>query len=417
MIEELSEKQAMIETWWNPNSPVCDKDWIAIEGAIRSGKTFATIDSFINWSVMTFKQQNFIIAGATLGSLRRNVLNPMLQLLEMKGIKHTVKWDRMEVHLENGSRFYLFGAWNDMAQNALQGMTAAGFFADEVALLPRSFVEQAMGRCSVDGARYWYTLNPEGPMHWFKTEFLDRIEDLNGLQIKMSMRDNPAISDEVVRRYERQFSGVFYRRFILAEWAAAEGLVYDMFDPDVHVVHANRSLNRFKYFIVGIDYGISSTTAMGLYGVRRDDITLLKEQYHTPSRNASNMTDEDAYALYEELTEGYPIRVTYVDPSANSFRNLLRRKGVSNVRKGRNEVVDGIRHVGSKLQNNQLFIDKRCTNTLEELQNYRWDQRMTERGEDKPVKQKDHSMDQLRYVIHTHYEQPMFALSTKPRGW
>lgn len=418
MIHKMSEKQVLVETWWHPSSPVSDKDWIAVEGSIRSGKTFAVVDSFINWSLTQFDRGHFIIAGAAYGSLRRNVIAPMFDLLDMKGINYTMKWDRGELIIGD-HRYYFFGAWNDMAQNSLQGMTASGFFADEAAILPRSFIEQAMGRCSVEGSKYWFTLNPQGPNHWFKTDILDKADEMNGLRLRFTLHDNPSLSKTIINKYERMFSGVFYDRFILGKWSAAEGLVYDMFDPKTHIIAASKRIRDYSYFVVGIDYGISTTTAMGLYGINfsKNRITMLDERYYTPSKEMDNMTDDDALDMYYSMTKNYPIKAVYIDPSANSLRNLLRRSGEKNVRRAKNDILQGINHVAAKFKNNELYIDYTCLNTIDEIQSYVWDVKMVENGVDKPVKRKDHAMDQLRYVIHSNFTQPAHALERKPEGY
>ena len=231
----FSRKQKKLLTWWMPQSPYRDYDIVISDGAIRSGKTVAGIDGFITWSLHKFKDQSFIIAGKSIGALKRNVLRPLFQMLNAKGIPY--QYNRSENFIVIGNNtYYCFGANNEASQDVLQGLTAAGAYADEVALFPRSFVEQMIGRCSVEGSKIWMNCNPEGPYHFIKTDYIDKAEEKKILRLHFTLDDNLTLSDEIKERYRRMFSGVFYQRNILGLWVMAEGVVYDMFDREKHVV-------------------------------------------------------------------------------------------------------------------------------------------------------------------------------------
>jgi PBSX family phage terminase large subunit len=228
------------------------------DGAIRSGKTVSMILSFLSWSLSAFRGKDFIIAGVTGGALRRNVLAPMFGILEAYGIP--CEWKRAEAKLLIGSNTYhLFGADKDNAQDKLQGMTAAGAYADEAALFPRSFVDQMIGRCSVTGSRIFMNCNPNGAYHYLKTDFIDRADEIGLYRLHFTMDDNLTLSPAIRESYARSFSGVFYRQYILGEWVSAEGAVYPMWDDDANTFEDEgppryREARRFA----AIDYGTAN---------------------------------------------------------------------------------------------------------------------------------------------------------------
>lgn len=416
MLNTFSKKQLQVQTWWMPESPVHEKELIVGEGAIRSGKTLAMTDSFVNWSNYTFKNQNFIIAGVSIGALKRNILEPLMGLLRQKGMKY--HYNETEKKLQIGSNtYYLFGGNNDYSQDSIQGLTAAGLLIDEAPLLPRNFIEQAMGRCSVSGSKYWFTLNPSSPFHWFKTEVIDKIDERNGLVLHFKMEDNPSITDDTIERYKRMFTGLFYKRYIEGLWVVAEGAVYDMFDTNKNVITASKNPDDYDEIIVGVDYGTSSVMTFALYGIQGEKVTLIKEYYWDAKQKNKQKTDKEYAADLVEFVEGWYPSYYYIDPSATSFRVSLNYVGVRNTRAAKNEVINGIRTVATKIKDGDFLIDKSCKDTLREIQNYSWDTKAQERGEDKPLKKNDHAMDRDRYAIHTYFSKPKNKTLPKPRGF
>lgn len=414
-ITKYSRKQKQILTWWMDGSPVKDKDFIAAEGAIRSGKTLSTIESFVNWSQTVFSNQNFIIAGVSVGAVKRNVLEPMWKLLDMKGISY--QWHNTDKRLTIGSNhYYVFGANTDYSQDSLQGLTAAGSFIDEVPLVPRSFVEQAIGRCSVAGAKNWYTLNPSTPFHWFKTEMLEKLEERNGVSIHFLMDDNPSLDEDTINRYKRMFSGLFYKRYIEGLWVVAEGAIYDMFDKDKHVVKAPQTRDFYDETWCAVDYATSSVMTFGLYGRKDKTVYLIKEYYWDAVKEKRQKTDVEYARELKAFYDGWNPSAIYVDPSASSFQATLRYSNVQKVRSAKNDVISGIRCVSSMLQEGRYLIDEDCKATLSEIQTYSWDKRAQELGDDKPVKKNDHAMDRDRYALYTHLMKPSRKAINKPKG-
>lgn len=399
----FSKKQKKLLTWWMKQSPYSAFDMVIADGSIRSGKTISMIDGFITWSMSTFQNKLFIIAGRSAGSLKRNVINPMLQILTAKGISYN--YNRSENFITVGSNtYYCFGASNEASQDTLQGLTAAGALADEVALFPRSFVEQMIGRCSVEGAKLWLNCNPESPYHFVKAELIDKAEQKHILHLHFTLNDNLTLSQSVKERYERMYSGVWYRRMILGEWVIAEGLVYDMFDDESCTYDdETRPINLESYSqrYIAIDYG--TTNPMVFLDIYDDgtNIWVDREYYYNSREIGRQKTDQQYFDdLREFIPDELPMAVI-IDPSAASFKLLLRNNGYL-VREADNEVNNGIRMVGVMLQTKRLKVYKSCKNTIREFKTYAWDEKAAmEHGVEKPIKEWDHAMDALRYFVKT----------------
>lgn len=208
----FSIKQKMVLEWWMEGSPYKDKDGIIADGSIRSGKTTVMSFSFVMWAMENFEDENFAMCGKTIQSLRRNVIQQLKKVLKSR--KYAVEEHRSENYIvvRNGeieNTFYLFGGKDEGSQDLIQGITLAGVFFDEVALMPESFVNQATGRCSVDESKYWFNCNPEGPDHYFYLEWVKKIKEKNLIRIHFTMEDNPSLARNIIERYMRMYTGVF----------------------------------------------------------------------------------------------------------------------------------------------------------------------------------------------------------------
>lgn len=398
----FSKKQLKILTWWTDESPVHDMDGIIADGAIRSGKTLSMSLSYIMWAMENYDEQNFGMAGKTIGSFRRNVLNLLKLMLRSRGYKvKDHKSDNMLSISKKGKTnyFYIFGGKDERSQDLIQGITLAGMFFDEVALMPESFVNQATGRCSVDGSKFWFNCNPDGPFHWFKTNWIDKQIEKNILYLHFTMNDNLSLTEKIKKRYRSMYSGVFYDRYIRGLWCIAEGIIYSMFNPDVHLVDPDDF--DFCEYNIAVDYGTQNPTVFGLWGKTTDgNHVLIKEYYHSGRDTAIQKSDTQYADDLEDFMEGYDIKEIIIDPSAASFIKELRNRKL-NVRKAKNDVLDGIRLVASLLTQMKIYISKDCKMTLKEFNSYVWDEKASEKGEDKPLKTNDHSMDQMRYYANT----------------
>ncbi len=405
VFQPFSLKQKKTLTWWLPGSPHSNKDMIICDGAIRSGKTVSELISFTMWSLSTFEHETFILAGKTMGALKRNVLNPLFKILTAKGIAYRYIRTTDEPRVEIGSNiYYIFGANNELAQDKIQGLTAAGAYADEIALFPQSFVEQMIGRCSVDGAKIFANCNPLGPKHWFKKEYIDKAEEKRILYLHFTMEDNLTLADKVKERYRRMFTGVFYQRYIKGLWVMAEGLIYDMFNEEIHAISESKIPHITQHW-VGVDYGTTNPTVYLLFGVGSDQNIYVIDEWRWDSRKEGRQkTDKEYSQAYIAWLNKHNItaRYTFIDPSAVSFGLQLARDGIKHVIKANNAVIDGVRAVSTLLSLGRLYIcQERCQGLIEEMQDYVWDEKAQERGEDKPLKVNDHGPDALRYGILT----------------
>lgn len=395
----FSRKQRMVLSWWCKDSPVKDKDGIIADGAIRSGKTLCMSLSYVIWAMTEFQFNNFGMAGKTIGSFRRNVVFWLKLMLYTLGYK--VKDHRTENMLEISkgdtiNYFYIFGGKDESSQDLIQGITLAGMFFDEVALMPESFVNQATGRCSVSGSKFWFNCNPDNPKHWFKVNWIDKIDSKNMLYLHFTMDDNLSMDEKIKNRYRNMYVGVFFKRFILGLWCVADGLVYSMFDEEKHVVRGN--INRMPMHIVSVDYGTVNPFSCGLWGF--DGRRAIREQeiYYNGREQGERKDDEAYYRMMDEMIGDISVEYIIVDPSAASFIEVIKKYGKYTVKRANNEVLDGIRVVTTFLNQRRILIHESCKNTIEEFGLYSWDE---DSGEDKVVKENDHAMDDIRYFCYT----------------
>lgn len=431
--QPFSRKQKQVLTWWMPDSPVKDYDGIIADGAIRSGKTISMSLSFVFWAMSSFNGQNFAMCGKTIGSFRRNVLFWLKLMLRSRGYIVADHRNDNLVEVRRGdvtNYFYIFGGKDERSQDLIQGITLAGVFCDEVALMPESFVNQATGRCSVTGSKYWFNCNPDGPYHWFKTNWIDKSIGYLGKQkvkkiredaeksgkppdlkkllyVHFTMDDNLSLSDEIKERYRRNFSGVFFKRYILGLWVMAEGIIYDMFDEDRHVMELKDViLPEDPEYYVSCDYGTQNATVFLLWvkDVNKKWVCI-REYYYSGRDENSQKTDSEFADDLKKWLDGIKPEKVVVDPSAASFIAELREREYR-IKKAKNDVLDGIRYVASMLVLNQIAICRCCENTIKEFASYTWDAKAAERGEDAPVKRADHCMDALRYNAYTIMRKP-----------
>ena len=404
----FSPKQRKAMLWWLPGGPDAGYEAIVCDGAVRSGKTLAMGLGFFLWAQGCFHGRRFALCGKTIGALRRNVLTELLPKLMAMGAECTERRseNRLTVCL-GGHRndFYLFGGRDEAAAGMIQGMTLAGVLMDEVALMPRSFVEQACARCSVTGSRLWFNCNPAGPNHWFHREWILGARERNALRLHFTMEDNPSLSPEIRARYERLYTGIFYRRFVLGQWVQAEGRVYDFFEPEMA---ARVPEGTFESWYISCDYGTVNPMSMGLWGLQKGVWYRVEEFYFDSRAKKRQMTDGEYEQALRELAAGRPIREVIVDPSAASFLQLLRQKGWR-VRKADNDVLSGIRATADALKSGRIRICTPCRDCLRELEEYVWDLRGGQR--DQVKKEHDHAMDDMRYFVSTVLTGPQTGFS------
>ena len=394
-IYNFSPKQRLTVKWWNTGR-YKNYDAVICDGAVRSGKTLSMSLGFVFWASSSFSGGTFAMCGKTVASLRRNVIEPLIPLLSDYGFICTEKISRNFIDitlLGKTNRFYLFGGKDEGSASLIQGITLCGVFLDEVALMPRSFVEQALARCSVNGSKMWFNCNPDNPAHWFYNEWIKKAEDKNALYIHFTMDDNPSLSESLKERYRRLYSGAFYERFVLGKWTASEGIVYPMFNVNAHVYSHDVECEKY---VISCDYGTVNPSSFGLWGLSGGIWHRVREYYYSSKREGVSRTDEEHYSALEKLADGLKISKVIVDPSAASFIECIRRHGRFRVVKADNDVITGIRNVSTALKQNKLRFHESCRDIIREFSLYRWNDKC---GTDAPVKENDHAMDDMRYFV------------------
>lgn len=399
--QKLSKRQLLAMTWWN-RPRFRDYDGIICDGSVRSGKTVCMADGFILWSMANFDGQNFGICGKTIESLRRNVI---LNLRDWIGGVVDITEKRAENKLiisdgEHTNTYFLFGGRDESSYTLVQGITLAGALLDEVALMPRSFVEQVIARCSVDGSKLWFNCNPEGPGHWFYQDWIRKTTERGVLHLHFTMDDNPALSQSIRDRYARMYSGIFYKRYVLGQWVISDGAIYDMFDETQNVYGDETrpvDLEWTGLRSIAVDYG--TTNPMRFLDIYDYDGTLyIDREYSWDSRKEGRQKTDLEYGDDLEQFMGADRCEVIVDPSAASFIAELRRRDCF-VIPANNEVLDGIRKTAALISTRKIMIHKSCACLLEEMGAYVWDEKSVTRGVDKPRKEMDHSLDALRYRV------------------
>lgn len=378
-------------------------------GAVRSGKTIASLVAFLIALAVAPSSGLVLVVGRSLQTIERNIIEPLQDEALFGTIARHVHHTRGATTATIlGRTVHLIGASDARAEGRLRGLTACLALADEVTLLPEGFFNQLLGRLSVPGARLLGTTNPDGPGHWLKKKFLDRRSELDLGSWHFTLDDNPSLAPDYVAALRAEFVGLWYRRFVLGHWVQAEGAVYDMWDPDRHVVDIVPSVRR--WMAVGIDYGTVAAFSALLVGLGEDDRLYVASEYRHDSTLARRQLTDAQYSdavrdwlgSYQHAGgQGVQPEWVFVDPSAASFMNQLWNDGMPGVAKAVNDVLDGIRSVSVALGSGRLSVHRSCRGLIEELPGYAWDDTAAEKGEDKPIKANDHSVDALRYALHS----------------
>ena len=388
----ISPKQAKILAF-----PYSKYDALICDGAVRSGKTSIMMWAFVRWAMENFSGQRFGVCGRTVDSCTKNIIVPFTAMSLAKE-RYIIRWRRgdkvMEVRRGAVTNYFeVFGGKDESSYTLIQGRTLAGVLLDEVVLMPRSFVEQALTRCSVDGAKLWFSCNPGSPQHWFYTEWIQRNKERNALYLHFEMTDNPGLSQKTLERYQAMFSGVFYDRYIRGLWVLAEGLVYDFGEENI----VDDVPESGEYYI-SCDYGTLNPFSAGLWCWDGKTATRIREYYYSGREEHRNKTDEEYYTELEKLVGELPVISVIVDPSAASFIEVIKRHGKFKVRKAVNDVLPGIATTARYLRSGALKIHRSCKDAIREFGLYRWDEKSTE---DRPIKENDHAMDDTRYFAMT----------------
>lgn len=390
------------------------------EGAVRSGKTIGSIMAWLKY-IRTGPPGNLLMVGKTERTLKRNIIDVIEQMLGKKRCVYRAGAGEVTIL---GRLIYVAGANDEKAVDKIKGLTLAGAYMDEVTTYPQTFFQMLETRLSVEGAQWFGTTNPEGPNHWLKKQILDRARlhlrrdgtlvesaDPSALDVhrfSFVLDDNPSLPAAYVAALKRSHQGLFFRRYILGEWCLAEGVIYDAFDEQLHVIDIVPEIAR--WMAVGVDYGTVNPFAALLIGIGTDERLYVASEYRHDSRVARRQLTDAQYSIgvqrwlasYEHQgSKGVVPSWIFVDPSAASFMTQLWSDGVPGVARADNEVKDGIRSVSTAFGANLLSVHRSCAGLLEELPAYVWDEKASLKGIDQPLKVDDHSVDGLRYGLHS----------------
>lgn len=383
-----------------------------LHGSVRSGKTWISLVLWAFWMLTMPEDAAYLMVAKTLTSLRRNCLDLLETLVGKSNFSYSLAAKQAVLF---GRTVYLEGVNDARAESKIRGMTLQGAYCDELTLFTQDFFTMLLSRLSMPEAKLFGTTNPDSPNHWLKSEYLDRSQELDLMEMRFTINDNEFLDPEYVRQLKREYTGVFYERFILGNWVIAEGLVYSMFSEKEHVVHvlpeccAHPEKGQGEYYI-SVDYGTKNPFSAGLWCVSGGGATRIAEYYYDGRKSKKPRTDEEHYAALEKLirhevwnsgrrtVESYPIQCVVIDPSAASMIECIRRHGSFSVRAAKNDVIPGIGITGSLLAAGKLKIHADCKDCIREFGIYSWDEKA--KG-DQVIKENDHAMDDTRYFCYT----------------
>lgn len=399
---QLAGKQSAVYAYANARTNI-------LTGSVRSGKTVASMITWIKMS-QTLPPGDLLMVGKTLGALNRNVVNPLIDVFGRQNIRKKRSEDGSHELYIRGRRVYLVGANDERSEGKIRGMTLAGAYGDEITLWPESFFTMLLSRLSLEGAKFLGTTNPDNPAHWLKTKYLDRRGELDMRVFEFTLADNPHLSPAYVESLKREYVGLWYRRYILGQWVAAEGAIFDMLDPDRHLVQEMPKLSRHW---IAIDYGTTNPTVWAFLSLGVDGRLYVHHGYRHDSASAHRQKTDREYSRdlqkhILDLRHLYPPEAVWYDPSAASFglqawRDFRKSPALAAVRLATadNAVIDGIRDVASLFAADVLRIHAPSVDpsVWDELVGYSWDVKAQERGEDKPLKRADHWPDMIRYAV------------------
>lgn len=370
-------------------------------GAISSGKTHISIKKLIE-RLRNGPQGDVLITGVSRTTIQHNVLSLLYPALGFP----LPSPKSMQARLY-GKDVYFKGVHDSGAVKDIQGCTLATAYCDEVVNMPQNVWNMLIGRLRVPGAQLFATCNPEGPAHWFKKEIIDQAAVKDVKYWTFLMEDNPSLTEEYKDRMKRMYTGMWYKRYILGEWAVAHGLIYDAFDHENLYEHPPENAN---YYVVGIDYGTSNATAAVLCGVRPNrwpQITIEEEYYYDSVKQGRQKTDDELARDIKNFVNYKNVSAIYVDPSAASLKLELQRRDLP-VIDAKNDVIPGIKVVSKFIAGKNIVIHKSCKTLIEVMQSYSWDPAAADRGEDKPLKKFEHIADALRYSVYSAFPSGEF---------
>lgn len=366
-----------------------------LHGSVRSGKTWISLVLWAFWVATMPEGKAYIMVAKTLTSLKRNCLDLLESLVGSDNLTYSLSTKEGRLF---GRKIYLEGVNDARSESKIRGMTLQGAYCDELTLFNEEFFTMLLSRLSEPEAKLFATTNPDSPRHWLKEKYINRADELDILLMQFLIEDNSFLDGEYVKALKSEYTGVFYDRFIRGLWVIAEGLIYPFFTFERCCV--DLLPEKADEYYISIDYGTLNPCSMGLWAVDYSSrtATRIKEFYYDGRKQGVQLTDGEYYTQLEKLARGYDIECIVIDPSAASFIAEIRKHGHFDVRKAKNEVVEGIRTTGSLLKSGRVKIGGNCKDAISEFGVYCWDEKA---ADDRPLKINDHAMDDIRYFCYT----------------
>lgn len=374
------------------------------EGAVRSGKTWGSIFRFLEY-ICTAPKGDLILMGKTTRTAYMNVIRPILEVMGDQHAHYSSGKGELMIY---DRLISVVGGNDERAEQVIRGRTCAGAYVDELTLIPESVWTMLLSRLSVKGAMLFASTNPDSPNHWFMRKFLKRQIELDMAVFKFFIDDNIFLDQDYVRQLKREYTGLWYKRFIDSVWCIAEGAVYDFFEEIHPYVTPYLKLPQAKYKMVAIDHGTGNPTAMGLFGFNpftTPKVWLEKEYYYDSRKEQKQKTDAQYVDDYIKFVGNTKVNGIIVDPAAATLKAEFRERGIGNIIDANNDVIEGIRLQGSMLKKGEYTVCSDCKNSIDEYYGYCWDSKAQDKGIDKPIKAgaADHSLDMQRYLLNTVY--------------
>lgn len=393
------------------------------DGSVRSGKTVGSLIRWLTYVARAPRGGQLLVGGKTYDTIDRNVFGPLKDPAVTGPAARLVKWTRGAPKASIlGREVEVVGGNNEQSEERVRGMTCAGAYVDEATLVPESYWNQLLARMSVPGAKLFATTNPDGPNHWLRQNFLLRADEVELRRFRFTLDDNPSLDPGYVAWLKSTYVGLWYKRYILGEWCLAEGAIYDMWDPDIHVVDILPAIDR--WIGMGVDYGHTHPFAALLLGLGGDGNLYLAREFRWDKKlRRRGLTQSEHADKVVEWLDGIRPQWTVVDPSAASFVTEMHQRGYAPVL-AENAVLDGIRTFGSLLGVERdertgkvtrrpcMYVHRSCKGLIDEIPGYSWDDDAAAKGKDEPVKAGDDSCDAARYVVHTTAATWSYALRT-----
>jgi PBSX family phage terminase large subunit len=375
-----------------------------LQGAVRSGKTYISLFKFAIRVKYSEIDSVFMLIALTSNTLKRNVLDTLMSIVSEDNFSYSL--GRKEAWLF-GRHILLEFAPDERAEQKIRGLTLDGAYCDELTLYPESFFSMLLSRLSKPNACVYATTNPDNPMHWLKEKYIDREDELNLKSWFFAIDDNTFLDLQYVHDLKLEYTGVFYQRFILGQWVIADGLVYSAFDRESMTIDTPSDsliMSDYAEKYVAIDYGIQNPTAYVLAGWHKtkQEWHILREWKYGGKDGVLPKTDPELYGALRAFAEPYNIQELIIDPSAESFAQLIHKDKRFRVRDANNEVLKGISFVNTCFHQYKLKVAKGCKELLKELWSYSWDtEKSRKTGTDVVIKENDHLCDALRYLCAT----------------